>query len=88
MATNAMPRLPPKKVFARMSNSIIIFVITQFTVMSDKEFQMLIELAEAELKKGCTQEEARRSLYDAGIYDKNGNFTKPYKHLEILFPRK
>jgi hypothetical protein len=56
--------------------------------MSDKELQMLIELAKAELKKGCTREEARRSLYDAGIYDKNGNFTKPYKHLDILFPRK
>jgi hypothetical protein len=56
--------------------------------MSDKEIQKFIERAEAKLKKGFTQEEARLSLYEAGIVDLNGNFTEPYKHLALLYPRK
>jgi hypothetical protein len=56
--------------------------------MSDKGIQKFIERAEAKLKKGYTKEEARRSLYNAGIYDRNGNFRKPYKTLATLFPRK
>ena len=49
---------------------------------------MLVELAKAKLKKGYTREEARLALYNAGIYDKNGNFRKPYKNLAKLFPAK
>jgi hypothetical protein len=56
--------------------------------MDDKELEMLIALAAEELEKGCTQEEARLSLYEAGILDLNGNFTEPYKHLAILYTRK
>jgi hypothetical protein len=76
-----------KNFFPRMNSSIIIFV-RQFTVMSDKEFQMLVDLATEGLKKEYTREEARLILYEAGIYDKDGNFAEPYKHLDKLFPRK
>lgn len=54
--------------------------------MSDKELQMLIDLATEKLKKGYTQEEARLALYNAGILDKDGNFTEPYKNLARLYP--
>ena len=80
-------RLPANKVFSKEINTILIFTI-QFTVMSDKEIQRFIERAEAKLKKGYTKEEARLALYNAGIYDRNGNFRKPYKNLATLFPRK
>jgi hypothetical protein len=50
MATNAMPRTA-KKIFSREINSITILAI-QITVMSDRELQMLIELAKAKLKNG------------------------------------
>ncbi|HEV2482454.1 MAG TPA: hypothetical protein VGS79_22470 [Puia sp.] len=54
--------------------------------MDDKELEMLIALATAKLERGFTQEEARRSLYEAGIVDLDGNFTEPYKHLEFWDP--
>jgi hypothetical protein len=48
--------------------------------MSEKDVQVLIDLAE-ELAKTLTKEEALKSLVAAGILDKNGNYTKPYKEL-------
>jgi hypothetical protein len=56
--------------------------------MDDKDYQKLMEIAEKRLKKGYTEEEAQRALYNAGIYDKNGNFTKPYKNLDKIFIKK
>ena len=56
--------------------------------MDDKELEMLIALATAKLEKGFTPEEARLSLYEAGIVDLDGNFTEPYKHLEFWDPTK
>jgi len=50
--------------------------------MSDKDIQLLIEIAEEQLRKGFTKEEALESLVAAGILDKTGNYTKPYKELE------
>lgn len=49
--------------------------------MSDKDIKRLQELAEEKLKKGITKEEALHSLQDAGILNKNGDFTRPYQNL-------
>ena len=49
--------------------------------MSEKDYQILMELAEKKLQKGYTKEEALYALYFAGILDENGNFTKPYQNL-------
>ena len=54
--------------------------------MSEKEFQLLMELFERELKEPFTKEEALASLVRAGILDKDGNFTEPYKDLPLLGP--
>ena len=56
--------------------------------MDDKEIEMLIALATAKLEKGLTPEEARLSLYRAGIVDLDGNLTEPYKHLAFWDPTK
>jgi hypothetical protein len=56
--------------------------------MSDKDYQRLMDLADEELKKRVTKEEAIRSLYNAGILDMNGNFTEMYKDLDTIFPQK
>ena len=56
--------------------------------MDDKELEMLIALATADLEKGFTEEEARLIFYEAGIMDLDGNFTEPYKHLEFWDPTK
>ncbi|HVU57969.1 MAG TPA: hypothetical protein VHD83_23070 [Puia sp.] len=49
--------------------------------MSDKDIQRLIELAESQLERSFTQEEALASLVSAGILDENGNPTLPYQEL-------
>ena len=54
--------------------------------MTDREYKELIDLAKERLKKGYTKEEAIRALYNAGIFDKKGNYTKPYKNLARVFP--
>ena len=56
--------------------------------MSDKDYQRLMDLADQQLKKRVTREEAIRSLYNAGILDMDGNFTEMYKDLATLFPDK
>ena len=47
-----------------------------------------MDLADQQLKKRVTREEAIRSLYNAGILDMDGNFTEMYKDLATLFPDK
>ena len=49
--------------------------------MSEKDIKNLMDLADEKLKKGFTREEALRSFQDAGILDKDGNFTLPYQNL-------
>jgi hypothetical protein len=49
--------------------------------MTEKDIEYLRDLAREELKKGVTREEALRSFMDAGILDKDGNFTEPYQNL-------
>lgn len=49
--------------------------------MSDKDIQRLIELAESQLERSFTQEEALASLVSAGILDEDGNPTPPYQEL-------
>jgi len=51
--------------------------------MSEKEFQSLMDLMKREAEKTYTKEEALQTLIDAGIFDKDGNYTEPYKILEL-----
>ncbi len=53
-----------------------------FITMSEKDLQLLIDLAEAKLKKGVTKEDALQSFIAAGILDESGDYTAPYKELE------
>jgi hypothetical protein len=56
--------------------------------MSDKDFQLLMDLADELLSKEVTKEEALRSLVNAGILDEEGNLTEPYKNLAICTPNR
>ena len=61
--------------------------------MSDKDFQILMDLADADLEKAkkMTKKEAILSLNRAGILTKKGRFTKNYAELEeivVRIPRK
>jgi len=56
-------------------------------VMSEKDFNMLMELADELLKRVYTKEESLRELIDAGIFDENGNYTKPYEILATATPK-
>jgi hypothetical protein len=49
--------------------------------MSEKDIKRLMDIAEDQLKKALTREEALLSLIDAGILDEKGNFTAPYQNL-------
>jgi hypothetical protein len=55
--------------------------------MSDKDFQILMDLADAQLEaaKKMTKKEAILSLNRAGILTKKGKFTKNYTELGELF---
>jgi len=50
--------------------------------MSDKDLQLLMELAEEKLQKTVTKEDALKSFIAAGILDESGEYTEPYKELE------
>ena len=50
--------------------------------MSEKDLQLLIDLAEAKLKKGVTKEDALQSFIAAGILDASGDYTAPYQELD------
>lgn len=49
--------------------------------MSEQDFKNLMALADEQLKKTVTREEALQELMDAGILDKDGNHTEPYQNL-------
>jgi hypothetical protein len=51
-------------------------------MMTDKDFNKLMELAEKLLRNPSrTKEEALPTFVAAGILDENGDFTQPYRHL-------
>lgn len=52
--------------------------------MSDKDLNLLIELAQEKLRKGVSKEDALNSFVTAGIMDSHGEYTEPYKELEEL----
>lgn len=57
------------------------------TTMSENDIKNLQDLAREKLKKGVTREEALRSFMNAGILDKDGNFTEPYQILaDVITP--
>jgi len=49
--------------------------------MTDKDYQLLLELAKKQLEEPITKEEALASLIRAGILDEKGNPTPPYANL-------
>jgi len=49
--------------------------------MSEEDIRNLENIAIEKLKKGVTREEALQAFIRAGILDKNGNYTEPYKIL-------
>ena len=57
--------------------------------MSDKDIQYLMELAKTRLEeaKGMTKSEAVRSLNDAGILTKKGEFKKNYQLLQEIISK-
>ena len=67
--------LPGKENFV----SLILFLI-----MSDKDIQNLIALAQSKIDRGVTKEEAKADLIAAGIFDNKGNYTEPYRILETV----
>ena len=55
--------------------------------MSEKDFNLLMELVNQKLHQEVSKEEALRSLVNAGILDSSGNLTKPYEDLAIVTPQ-
>ena len=49
--------------------------------MSERDIQLLIELAESKIESGATKDEALETLIGAGIMDENAEYTEPYKGL-------
>ncbi len=64
-----------------LQNIIVKFILTN---MSDKDLNILIELAQEKLKKGVSREEALNSFIAAGILNDKGEYTEPYKELEAI----
>ena len=54
--------------------------------MSEKDFQLLLDFMKQEAEKVLSKEEALADLVSAGILDKDGSFTEPYKDLALLGP--
>ena len=52
--------------------------------MNERDIKKLIDLAKEKLRKGVSKEEAQTSLFNAGILDKKGNFTKHYRSLSLI----
>lgn len=50
--------------------------------------QRLIDLAKNTRKNGSSKEKALERLVRAGIFDKNGNYTKHYPTLASVFNKK
>lgn len=55
--------------------------------MSEKDFNLLMDLADKKLHQEVSKEEALRSLVNAGILDAKGNLTKPYEDLAVVTPQ-
>ena len=55
--------------------------------MSEKDFKILEEFTKRLLETPVSKEEALEKLQSAGIFDKDGNFTSPYRNLERLRQR-
>ncbi len=55
--------------------------------MTDKDFKVLEEFTKRLLETPISKQEALEKLQSAGIFDKDGNFTPPYRNLERLRQR-
>jgi hypothetical protein len=50
-------------------------------MMTDRDIQNLIELAQFHMKAKITPEEALEHFVSAGILDENGEYTPPFQRL-------
>lgn len=57
--------------------------------MSSKDLKKINDLAKKLMvdAKTMTKEESFQRLVDAGIFDKNGQYTKPYSNLSKAFKK-
>ena len=55
--------------------------------MSEKDFNLLMKLANQKLHQEVSKEETLRSLVNASILDANGNLTKLYEDLGVATPQ-
>jgi hypothetical protein len=56
--------------------------------MSEKDLKLIYDLGVKEKERKLSREGALQSLMDAGILNKKGKFTEPYKNLERVVVRK
>ena len=49
--------------------------------MSERDIQLLIELAESKIQSGVSKSEALETFVGAGIMNENAEYTEPYKGL-------
>jgi hypothetical protein len=61
----------------------ITFAKTKFNFMTDKQIQMVIDLAKQRLANPPTKEEAIRTFQEMGWVDEYGKFRPQYKNLEL-----
>jgi hypothetical protein len=54
--------------------------------MSEKDFNLLVDIADQKLHQKVSKEEALRFLMNAGILDTIGNLTTPYEILALVTP--
>lgn len=55
--------------------------------MSNKEAAKQLDEIAKRMRRELTPETALATLMAAGIVDSKGNFTRPYRNLEKVFPR-
>ena len=69
------------EMFLKKDRLFDLFLWYNYTTMSENDIKMLMDLADEQLNKGVTREQALRELIYAGILDKDGKYTAPYQNL-------
>jgi hypothetical protein len=72
----------------KINKLLYLFLPYNHTTMSEEDIKRLRDIARERLKKGFTREEALEALMRAGILDKDGNHTPPYRNLDKIFIRR
>jgi hypothetical protein len=62
-------------------------MVDQAVFSKPDQMELLFALAEKQSKEKRTRSESLATFQAAGILDENGNFTQPYSHLALIFPK-